>query len=224
MQTACGPRGRCARSTPPPKCLPNASQTPPKRLPNASAAGAGCWALPGVRTECARSQSRCARPGPGSTAPPSGSPVQPTRAWPPPVPRDQPVSPWVLAAAMHRLRLTQPDPPSSGPWLIYWFHAGGGWPQSRCLAVPRGCGNPTGLQPDVGEAPALQVKLLPRRGGGTRVRTPTHTRAEVAHTVCRHRSCPRTSPQAQLGRPQRHVCASLLGHPESRSSAAMGLP
>lgn len=33
------------------------------------------------------------------------------------------------------------------------------------------------VQPDVGEAPALQVKVLPRRG------------AEVAHVVHRHRSC-----------------------------------
>lgn len=124
MQTACGPRGRCTRSTLPPKHLPKA----------------GCWA-----------QLR----GGGCTE-----------------------------------------------------HAG----SQSCRAV----------QPDVGEAPALQVKLLPRHGGDTCAHPHAHACRGGTRRAQAQILRPGCSQEPGSVRPS--VCASLLGHPKSRSSAAAGLP
>lgn len=101
-------------------------------------------------------------------------------------------------------------------------------PNTGCWAQWRGALNTPGLSPAVPSSPTWAKPRCCRSSSchgvvGTRVHTPAHTHAEVAHAVHRHRSCAWTFPRARLGQPQRHVCALLLGHPENRSSAAAGL-
>lgn len=92
-------------------------------------------------------------------------------------------------------------------------------PKAGCWAQMGGCAlNTPGLSPAVPSSPTW-AKLR-------------HCRSRSCHAVVQrwHTSCTGTDPapgmfpRARLGQARRHVCASLLGHPKSRSSAAAGLP
>lgn len=123
----------------------------------------------------------------------------------------QPISLWLPAAAMHRPHAAQPDPPvcSTAHLLVSCM---------RCLAPAGHRGSPTGLQPRVGEALALQVKLLPHCGGDTCVHPHAHASQKRQLRCCGAATAsPELGPRGYLPVPWHLGLAGDLGCCEFRS-------
>lgn len=114
----------------------------------------------------------------------------------------QPISPWLPAAAMRRLHVAHLEPPvcSTAHLLVSCV---------RCLAPAGHRGRLTGLQPGVGEALVLQVKLLPCCGGDTCVHPHAHPSQKPQLSCCRAaRASPELGACGHLPAPR---CLGLAG-------------